>query len=426
MKIKKPDYRWTVVALCFLMVMVSLGFASSTKSLFPDEIAKDLGTERSLVAIGESCRYIATSVVNIFFGFLIAKFGPKKLIIAGFCSLSAGAFIYSAATNLWLIYLAGSLLGIGFSWTTTTMVGYIIGTWNFKNKGTIMGAILASNGIGGFFAIQLVGNIIDPEVVGSYRGGYRLICAVLAVTAVIILIFLKEKPRQSGENVQVKKKQRGSDWVGIEFSSAVKKAYFWGILVCIFFSGMILQGTHGIVAMHMKDVGIDYGIVKTLLSVGSVVIVTAKFLTGFLYDRIGLRKTASAIILIAAITPLLLCLVDSSKTGLLIAAIYVVVSQYGMPLETIMLPIYANDIFGRESYAKILGIFVSVNTAGYAFGSPVMNLCFDVFGNYVPALIMGAAFMTLTLIILQFVLSAAEKERSRIISLAEASEQTPD
>ena len=94
MKLKKIDYKWITIAMCFLMVMISLGFTSSTKSLFPDEIAKELGTERSLVAIGESCRYIATAVVNMFFGFLVEKFGPKKLICVGYMFLIASMALY--------------------------------------------------------------------------------------------------------------------------------------------------------------------------------------------------------------------------------------------------------------------------------------------------------------------------------------------
>ena len=97
------DYKWITVALCFLMVMISLGFGSSTKSLFPDEIAKALGVERSLVSIGESCRYVATAVVNLFFGVLVAKFGSKKLVLAGIFSLTSAMVIYSVAKNLALI-----------------------------------------------------------------------------------------------------------------------------------------------------------------------------------------------------------------------------------------------------------------------------------------------------------------------------------
>jgi len=418
----------TVVA-CFLMVMISLGFTSSTKSLFPDEIAKDLGVQRSLVSIGESCRYVATAVVNLFFGAVVAKFGPKKLVCAGFVSLIASMLLYSVANNLVMIYIAGCLLGIGLSWTSTTMVGYIIGIWCSENKGTIMGAVLASNGLGGAVAVQLAGSLIDPDTVGSYRAAYRMIAMVLVVAVVVVLILMREKPHAPGEVIikmskkndkkDNSKKKRGQDWYGIEFSDAIKKWYFWGILVCIFFSGMILQGSHGIVAMHYKDVGIDYGMVKGMLSFGSLLIAAAKFMTGFIYDHKGLRITASACIFVSVISTALLALIKGNSVGFVLAMIYTVISQFSMPLETIMLPIYANDLFGSISYSKILGIFVSVNTAGYAVGAPIFNLCYDILGNYVPALVIVSVIMTAVLVLIQFVITAAHRERERI----EASEE---
>lgn len=106
------------------MIMLALGFTSSTKSLFPDEIAKAIGQERSLVSIKESCRYISTAVVNLFFGALIARFGAKKLIIAGFISLISSMLLFSVAENLVLIYVAGALLGIFVSANTA---GYVLG-----------------------------------------------------------------------------------------------------------------------------------------------------------------------------------------------------------------------------------------------------------------------------------------------------------
>ena len=189
---KKLNYKWVTIVMCFLMVMVSLGFTSSTKSLFPDEIAKELGTVRSLVAIGESLRYIATAVVNIFFGFLVAKFGPKKLICSGFVLLTLSMVCYMLADNLIVIYIGGALLGMGLSFTATSMVGYVVNIWCTENKGTIMGAILASNGIGGAIAVQIAGRLINPEVTGSYRKAYFMISCVLFATLIILLIFLRD------------------------------------------------------------------------------------------------------------------------------------------------------------------------------------------------------------------------------------------
>ena len=420
---KRFDYKWVIVAMCFLMVMISLGFGSSTKSLFPDEIAEALGVERSLVSIGESCRFIATAVINVFFSVLVVKFGPKKLIFAGYLSLIAATFLYSIADNLILIYLAGTLLGVGFSWTTTTMVGYVVGIWCSENKGTIMGLILASNGLGGAIAIRLVGALIDPNVTGSYRSGYRLISAVMAVTLVILMIFFRNRPKESDKPLPKpggKKKKRGSDWVGIPFSEAVKKFYFWGALICIFCTGLILQGSHGIAAMHFKDVGIDYGAVKSLLSFGSLILAGSKFLTGVIYDRFGLRVAASSCTILAIIATFLLVIIRGNDAGVLLASIYVVCGQCSLPLETIMLPIYAADLFGEQSFAKVMGLFVSVNTAGYAVGAPLMNLCYDISGSYVPALIAVGTVMSVVFVLLQIVITQAHREQKRVESEASA------
>ena len=411
------NYKWVTVALSILMIMISLGFASSTKSLFPDEIAKALGVERSLVSVYESMRYIATAVVNLFFGYLIAKFKPKMLIMAGFTSLIAATLILSAANSLWMLYLGGILMGVGFSWTSTTMVGYVIGIWCKESKGTIMGFVLASNGIGGAIAIQAVGSFIDPNVTGSYRSAYLLIAGALAACALILLIFFRNSPKKSEESdsqpeAKSQKKKKQSDWAGIPFSNALRKPYFWGILICIFFSGMVIQGTNGIVAMHLKDIGIDYGAVKGMLSFGSLLLAASKFSVGFIYDKCGIRIVSSFCTAMAVIAAITLALTGLTSAGMVLAVVYVIVSQFALPLETIMLPLYATDLFGEKSYASVLGIFVSVNTAGYAIGAPVMNVCYDLTGSYTPALFITGAIMVAAFVLLQFSITAAHKERN--------------
>ena len=146
--IKKIDYKWVIAALCFIMVFTCLGFCSSTRSLFVKPITEALSMERSVYSFTDSFRFIAVAIVNMFFGALVSKFGLRKLIAAGFISLTLSMTIYATANVFWQFYIAGTLLGIGFSWTTTTMVGCVVNRWCKENKGTIMGAILAANGLG--------------------------------------------------------------------------------------------------------------------------------------------------------------------------------------------------------------------------------------------------------------------------------------
>ena len=151
-----------------------------------------------------------------------------------------------------------------------------------------------------------------------------------------------------------------------------------------------------------------------MLSFGSVLLAGAKLMTGILYDKFGLRVAATICTALAVISTLMLAMVQGNRMGFVLAVGFTILGQFSQPLETIMLPLYASDLFGNKSYAKVLGIFVSVNVAGYAIGAPAFNLCYDIFGSYVPALLFVAGVMAVILVLLQFVISSAHKEQKKI------------
>ena len=124
---QRPGYRWVVVGCCFTMIFVCLGFCSSTKTLYLEPVTTALDLPRSLYSITETLRYIFNSLITLAFGALMLRFGARKLIAAGFVCLTGAMLCYAFANGLPLIYLGGALLGIGQSWTSTSMVGYVVG-----------------------------------------------------------------------------------------------------------------------------------------------------------------------------------------------------------------------------------------------------------------------------------------------------------
>ena len=423
---KRFDYKWVIVIACFTMVFICLGFCNSTKSLFLPAITGALGIERTIYSITESLRFIANSIVNIFFGMHVKKFGARKLIAAGFLSLIISMLLFAVAPYIWIFYLGGIFLGIGLSWTTTAMVGYVVNKWCKENKGTIMGAVLAASGLGGALSTQIVSPIINQE--GNpfgYRNAYLLIAAILAVSGAVIVAVFRNSPKNKplGEEVEVKKKRRGRDWSGISFSDAIKKPYFWLVCVCIFLSGFVLQGVAGIVAAHMYDVGLEKDYVSYVLSLSWIVLAAFKFLTGFVYDKLGLRITNSICTMGTVLTAITLAFLTNSTAGKILALAYPIFSSMAFPLETVMLPIYVNDFFGEKSYEKMLGIFVSINVAGYALGVPAVNICYDLLGSYKISLIISASLGALVFLLMQVIISMSNRERKRICE-AEKAEKT--
>ena len=399
---KKLDYKWVVIGLCFLMVFITLGFCSSNKGFYLDAITKALSVDRSLFSIGDSIRFITTAVVSLFFGTLVNKFGTKKLIIAGFICLISSMTMYSLGDSLIWFYIGNFLLGVGLSWTTTSMVGCIVNKWCKEKKGTIMGAVLAANGLGGALAIQIVGPIISSGTWG-YRTAYTIVAAILLITAILFLFFFRENPKNQ-KNTKIvieKKKGRGESWSGIEFSKAKKKLFFYLASFSVLMTGLVLQAINGVAITHMKDVGLDASYVALISSVHSLTLTGCKLLTGILYDRFGLRVTTIICDVTSIIVMIAIAAVTNSPFGMILAMFYGAFSSLALPLETVMIPIIASDMFGEKSFNQIMGIFTALNYIGYALGSPVANWVFDVVGTYQPIFIISSVVMLVVVVIFQ-------------------------
>lgn len=403
-----------VIAGCFCMIFVCLGFCSSNKSIYLMAITEALGIKRSLFSINDSFRFVSTAVVNLFFGVLIQKFGAKKLVGAGFLSLIISTLIYAYATDVGLFYLGGCFLGVGLAWTTTTMSTYLVNRWFKENRGTMSGLVLCANGLGGAVAAQIVTPIIYAEGDAfGYRNAYKLVALLLLIVGIIVVALVREPTSQPANTG--KKKSRGRHWPGILLSEALRKPYFYAAGVCVFLTGMCLQGINGIAAAHLKGTGISAGFVANVLSIHSIVLCCSKLFVGFSYDKLGLRTTLIICEVFGVCSFLALAFSGATPLGIGCAVIWAVTSSLALPLETVMVPLITADLFGEKDFSKLMGIFVSLNTAGYAFGTPVANIVFDIADTYTPILYINALFMLAIMVSFCFIIKAADKTRKHIL-----------
>ena len=402
-----PPYGWVVIVLSGLMVCLVLGLCNAPKSLYVQPVTNALGISRSAYSITDSCRFAATAIMNLFFGVLVARFGPRKLIAAGFACAVTALVLFSVAQTVWIFYVGGVLLGLGIAWTTTTMVGYVVNIWCRARKGTIMGAVLASSGVGAVIGTQLLSPIINREGdVFAYRSAYRLAAVILLAAGIVVVALYRNRPAgEVSAPAEKKSKEKGD-----ADPRLLRRIEFWAALACVFIGGMVLQGIQGVAVPHLQDVGLSADFGATVLSCQAVVLVVTKFSTGWLFDKRGLRFTSLLCMTAAVLTVAVLVPVTASATGKALAIAFAVISAAALPIETVMLPIYAQGLFGQKSYHKALGIFVSAKDIGYATGGPVMNLCYDLTGDYRIAFIGAGVLMAAALVTMEWVIRRTANE----------------
>lgn len=429
----KFSYHWVIFAIGFMMVFFALGFNSSIKSTYLTSITYEKGWDRAAFEVGSSFRYITTAILNMFFGYLVAKFGTRKLIGAGFTCLAAYCLISSFANELYQFYIANIFFGCGLAWSTTTIVGVLVEKWFTNSKGSIMGIILAANGLGGVAAEWTITPIVFGadgvnglnKELGTYddqwRTAYLVTSIIMVVVGILAVLLIRNTPAEKGIEPlgkdAVAKKKRGADWVGFEMADIKKKKYFYIAGACVFITGFVLNSFNGNAKPHMTDIGFTKDYIIYVFSAHSLVLTAAKILAGKSFDKFGIRFTFGYCSVAAIIS--LLALATMTINSTIAPWIYSIVSSIALPLETIMIPLLVAEIFGKKCYAKLMGYFLGLNTLGYALGAIVVNLFFDIEKSYKGIFLILSVILTVNLIVIQFVFAAAKKDRENYLKSLE-------
>ena len=379
-KSKKMDYKWVILAMCIMMNFVCLGFCSSNKGMYLTAITGALGIKRSLFSVNDSCRYVASALVNLFFGTLVAKVGLRKMTAIGFISTAASMLTYALAENVWTFYLGGTLLGIGLAFTTTSMTSSIVRRWFKKDIGKYTGIVFAANGVGAALASQIASPLINqPGNPFGYRDSYLVVVAIVVVTGMIVVSLLREQPKKDpGVASANKGSTRKVTWYGIDFATVKKKHYFYLAAVAVLVTGICLQGIGTVYVAHLGDIGMRPEFTATLVSIFSLALTGSKLTVGWMYDRFGLPVVMIVCPIASVVAFVLLATLSATTAGMVMAVVFALLYALSLPLETMVIPLIVNDLFGSVSYDKLLGIFTALNYTGYVISVHLQLLSLSV------------------------------------------------
>lgn len=418
---RRLDYKWVILIMCFMMEFVCLGFGSSNPGLYTGAVTEALNIPRSLYSIGTSIRYVVQVIVGFFFGSLIQRFGIKKLVGLGMFSLCASIIVRYLTVNIWHHYIGCVLWGLGIVFAGGTMASTVVRRWFDKDIGKMTGIVMSANGIGGAIAAQIITPLIENGETFGYRKAYLLSAVISVVISFVVLIFLRDNPAADAPPSKGTKKAKGALWDGISFAEVKKKPYFYLTFVMILLTGISLQSVGTISIVYMKDLGMDAGFIATVATVSSLVLTFAKFITGFSYDKKGLGFTLLMCHCCSLVAYVMKANLTNTSIGMALAMTATILGQIAMPLETVMIPLMSNDLFGSASYTKVLGIFYAANSLGLCLGSPLCDIYRDLAGgSYASCYWFFSGLMLAVAIGFQLVIRAAHKDKEKVLAAAEA------
>jgi sugar phosphate permease len=387
-KSQKFFYGWVVVAITAVTLFVSAGVRSAP-GVFILPLEQEMGWSRSAISFAVSIGLIVLGIAAPLSGWLMDRFGPKRITLVGLLLVVAAMVSSYSITALWQLNLLWGLLsGLG-----TGMVGGVLGPavatrWFVARRGLVIGIFGASLSAGQLVFVPLLMAVV-------LSAGWRWSSVALGLIALAmflpVLIFLRDDPTDIGlapygaTEGQSASRPRGDANVMLR---AVKAPEFWLLAATFFVCGATsngLIGTHLI--PHAADHGIPQATAAGMLALMGAMNFIGTLASGWLTDKYDPRKLLCIYYGFRGLSLFLLPYV-SGAFGLSVFAI-----MFGLDYIATVPPTTAlvADTFGRRNVGTVYGWVFCAHQVGAALAAWLGGVTRDMLGDYMVAFLVAGS-----------------------------------
>lgn len=396
---KRIHYSWFILIIAFFSIIVA-GIVRSSSGVFIVPFENEFGWERSNISFAFAISLFLYGISGPFMAALIEVIGLKKMMVYSMSTLIVGIGLTFYMQQEWqLMLIWGIIIGLGSGLFLTVLSTYIANHWFERSRGLAVGILTASTATGQLLLLPVLAILIEKS---SWRTAVGLILILCVVMLVIILLFMKNSPKDIGilpfgleEEIPETKSIEKKNPITMAFQSlaeAVKVKEFWLLAGSFFICGL---STSGLIGTHFISFCVSYGIpvvaAASLLSFMGVFDLIGTTISGWLSDRFDNRwllfwyyglRGASLLFLPYALS-------QGSITLLVIFSIF-----YGLDWIATVPPTISisRQIFGTAKSGMVYGWIFAAHQVGAAVAAYGGGLIYQFFNSYTWAFFLAGVF----------------------------------
>ncbi|MBK8884248.1 MAG: MFS transporter [Bacteroidales bacterium] len=333
-----------VIATAFLTLFALVGFAYYGLPFFFDFITKEYGWSRTVVTSGNALgKLLVGPMFGFIAGWLIDKYGPRKLMMSGILMMGIALIGLSFADSLGMFYLFYIFNALGYVCGGPLPCQVLISSRFDKNRGKAMGIAYLGIGTGGA-VVPLIAAALEKHY------GWHTSLAALGVIAVLIafpmVFFLKGS--------SFKGNQTGSGAVSVPIKNILLNRNFYLLGIGSMCAIGAVGGINQHLKLYLRDLNFTQSQSAHVISLVLLSSLAGRVLMGWLADLIRRKYVMILIYLIVASAIPLLLMPDFPGRIYLFAVIFGI----GLGGDYMIIPLMAGDLFGVRALGRTMGIIL--------------------------------------------------------------------
>jgi sugar phosphate permease len=366
---KLSSGQFRVVATGFLSLFSLVGIMFYGLPFFYDFWFKEFGWSRATITSGNAFAKIIVGLFGFFAGWLIDRYGPRRLMLSGILMGGIALIGLSTVTALWQFYLFYIFTALGYMCGGPLPNQVLTVRWFNKSRGKAMGFAYLGIGIGGMLVPQIARWL-------NVHFGWHQALMILGILMIAIAFPMAWIVKENPDNLSMQTKQ---DEPKIPLRSMLKSRPFYLLMIGSMCSIGAVSGTSQNLKLFFSlDLKYSQSEAANVISLVLLASIIGRLMMGWLADKFP-KKYVMILIstFVAGAIPLLYI---ASSPGI----IYLFAFIFGIGLggDYMIIPLMAAELFGIKVMGRIMGLVLTADGLAEAFSPMLVGWLRDWGGSY--------------------------------------------
>ncbi len=396
----RMHYAWVVVAITGITLLVAAG-VRAVPGVIIKPLEAEFGWDRASISLGVAVSILAFGLGGPLTGGLIARFGPRKVMMGGLALVALGVLPLLRLTELWQLHLFwGLLTGLGTGVIANVLGATVALAWFRTHRGLVLGLFGAASSAG---QLVFLPALMALTLMEGWRSAILLLGTVTLLLLVPVALLMRNRPADMGlspigETEASRLAERAEDARSTPLSRALRSRDFWLLVGSFFICGYT---SNGLVGTHLIPHAVEHGFTEVAaagaMALMGMMNVIGSLSSGWLTDRFDNRKLLATYYGFRALGLLGLPFILEVPWLMVFAVVYGLDWIATVP-PTVNL---TARLFGRASAGTLFGWIFFSHMAGAALAAYLGGYFRDTLGDYhlmfISAALMGFVAVAMSL-----------------------------